>query len=194
MRLNTYLNEAVTMASFNKLLPDYSDILKIYKRTNGNYLYRSSDRSFIFASKIPRKLRRPKNTQPKIHTELDNLFYEEFGWKTRSEGLFVSTSRNTMFYGGNTYIIFPKNGFKYVYADGITDIYNNISNIYSGDDDILKRELKKLVGRYTDKGLKKLLSEGKGIEVTIKCDKYYSLLWSANHLELFNSWLKDLKI
>ncbi len=194
MRLNNYLNEDVTIDSFNKLLPDYSEILKIYKKTNSHFLYRSSDHWVIFNAKAPRKERNPKNTVPKVHEFLDHTFYEKFGWRARSEGLFVSTSKNTSFYGENMYVIFPKNGFKYVYANDIMDVYNNIVAARSEDWEEYKKNLRNLVSIFTDNGLQNRLKEAKGIEVVLHCDEYYSLLDKPTYTGLFIQWLEDLKI
>ncbi len=194
MRLNTYLNEDITASSFNKLLPEYSEILKIYKKTEA-FLYRASNRKFIFAAKTPRKMRKPKDTDVETHKKLDGLFYDKFGWKVRSEGLFTTmSSYHNQYYGSNQYIIFPKNGFKYVYNPDVRDLYTTIT-YFAGKGD---KELKKLINGYEDKDLMSYLKKNKGYdaEVTIKCDKYYSMLIDDKNINWtkLTDWLKDLKI
>ena len=114
MRLNNYLTEVVlSKESLKKLLPDYSEILDIYKKTNGEYLYRGTKHKFTFASKIPRKRRRPMDMPLAFHNYLDEMFQKHFGWKARSNGLFTSiTTEGLTYYGSNVYIVLPKNGFE----------------------------------------------------------------------------------
>jgi hypothetical protein len=196
----------ITTKTFEKLLPDYSEILKIYKKTSPTYLFRNSNKEGGFVSKVPRKNRKPKDTSEITHKVLDKLFYEKFGWRARSEGLFCIGGRSGTYYGNNRYIIFPKNGFKYVYSDNIDDLY-----AYMGDeieyasfdrDNISKPEdtetMRKIINKkYTDKNLLDFLIKGTNSyqEIMIKCDKYYMLnITDDKNIDLFNTFIKEVKL
>lgn len=183
MRFDNYLTEIVmSKESLNKLLPDYSEILNIYKKAEGRYLYRGTKHKFGFASKVPRKRRRPLDTPLLFHNYLDEMFLKYFGWKARSNGLFTTISSSySGYYGSNLYIVFPKNGFNYVYNQNIPDLYRHIMDAFFFYEkgtlpSDTKKDIEAIVKNYTDKGLLKLLkSYSDDIEVAIQCDKYYLL-------------------
>ena len=70
MKLNNYLNEAVTLDNIKK---DCSDYLKIWKILDNRNLYRGSwDYKNQLSISKPQKNREPKDTPIEIHNELDN--------------------------------------------------------------------------------------------------------------------------
>ena len=81
----------------------------------------------------PRKDRRPTDMQESMQEYLDDLFYEKFKWRPRSEGIFVTSSKNTAKnYSKSIGIFIPigKN-YKYVYNPQTADLYSELD-----DDDI----------------------------------------------------------
>ena len=140
-KLNSYLTEAKTKGaeegtriSFDdpetfvkKIKKECSQIIAIYKKHSGKVLYRGiksypSDYTYI----IPRTNRTPMDTPSEIQEQIDRGFYHVFGWKPRSEGVFcvadIGTARNYSS-GRRASVIFPKNGFKYVWSPEILDLY-----------------------------------------------------------------------
>lgn len=185
MRLRGFVNENkfVGLTELEeKLTSNYSEILNLYKKSNGGRLYRASDDNYTFVRKVPRQERGPRDTVLFLHKILDNLFNERFGWKPRSTGVFVSASRGYInSFGERNYIIFPSNGFKYILeTDETKNIWSYIYGCHveiTGDDtdiSILREIIKKY---YNDKGLEAYLEQGDNAEgeVVIKCNNYYSL-------------------
>ncbi len=84
---------------------------------------------------IPRKNRKPTDTNIQVHEMVDDLFYEKFGWKPRSEGVFTSPDINIADGYGKTYIFLPANGYKYVYSTKTLheDMYASIGSLYSDE-------------------------------------------------------------
>jgi len=89
-----------------------------------------------------RKNRRPKDTGIEYHNLFNNSFFKLFGWKPRSEGLFVSGEVWSTKSYGDTYIIFPMGDFKFIYSPNVIDLYVELQNITNYDDFIYKLKIK----------------------------------------------------
>lgn len=96
------------------------------------FLYRgltkkTSDRMI---RKKPRKLRHPKDTEPELQKLVDKLFQEKFGWKPRAQGVFATSDFYTAReYSGDwktVHIIFPFDGFEYIWSPKIDDLYSTV--------------------------------------------------------------------
>jgi hypothetical protein len=145
-----------------------------------------------------RKDRKPLDTPRGVHEYLDSLFNKYFGWKGRSEGLFVWSHKLTM--PRQTYLVFPIGKYRYVYSDDVPDLFAILAdNIFLYTDKELEKlthigsrgipkekwndavkdkerqeKLEKLVKTYKSKGLKELSSKSMSpIEVMIDCKEYY---------------------
>jgi hypothetical protein len=183
MKLLKFINEQskgdLLIETLNSIKKDYSEIFEIYRKTN-SFLYRGSDKYSKFGFKKPRTDRRPVTSSKQIHDLLDKLFYEKFKWKPRTEGLFVA---NTHYYasdfGQNVYLIFPKNGFKYI-AEPINkqNIYGRIANdqFYTDKElKIIEPYLRNIIKNYKDNNINEVLNYkyGTGVEIAIKCSEYF---------------------
>lgn len=115
-----------------KIEKQCGQIIKIYKKS-GCFLYRGlrlTDRVKKIGNNIyiivPRKDRWPKDTNEHLHEMMDNYFLRRFGWRARSRGVFCSGSMNVAKeYGNTTGIIFPADGFKYLWSRRIKDLYSD---------------------------------------------------------------------
>ena len=157
MRLKSYINENTNIAQ--KITRECSDILSL---PNPLTLYRGSKKEVNIANRfIPRTDRIPSDIKMEIHNEYDKLFYEKFGWKARSEGVFASGSKRISY--GKPYLFFPVNGYKFVWSPDIFDLYtskfNSITNIEKG------------FKAYTDGNLRKAVLSGN--EIIFKCKAYW---------------------
>lgn len=79
--------------------------------------------------KKPRKLRKPKDTSPEIQKVVDKIFMEKFGWKPRAQGVFATSDfYNAEMYsrGQLVHIIFPFDGFEYLWSPKIEDLYTDV--------------------------------------------------------------------
>jgi hypothetical protein len=69
--------------------------------------------------------------------QFDKKFYKKFGWKVRSEGVMVSSSKAmaesyAREAGGRAYEYYPTDGFKYVWSPYIEDFFVMVRVLYPG--------------------------------------------------------------
>jgi hypothetical protein len=194
------------------------EVVKILKRDcmqflkEGQVLYRGYKSGEDFFSKVPRKNRRPKDTPKKMHDALDNYFNKKFGWKARSEGLFVTPEYQQARDYGSAFLFFPVDGYKYIWSQGISDLFIDLKrdlyryaeeNIHGYDHfdhfdkvfrSLTKDEFNKFMKEF-EKGYlvtykdNKLQMNRKN-EVMVKCDKYYMLNY---HFYKTSNIVVDLK-
>lgn len=88
--------------------------------------------------RIPRKDRKPLNTDDIVHETMDSLFLKNFGWRARSQGVFCSPNIRTVKCYGIPYIIIPANGYKYIYSKNWAD-YGDMIDIIDDDFSDFKR-------------------------------------------------------
>lgn len=85
-----------------------------------------------------RKDRYPKDTSIEWHNALDDAFKSHFGWKARSEGLFVSHNKTADSYG-DVYIVFPVGKYRYLWSESYDDLYSYVSDYeFSPSDDTVR--------------------------------------------------------
>ena len=125
MRLHNYLTENGSI--WDDIAKDCSDIIKVYKKT-GNVLYRGINKSKEILRIVPRPDRIPTHTAKNFHDMFDKLFYKEFGWKARSEGIFVSRDSKEIEIYGDIFYFLPCNGYKFIWSKHIEDLYVYLTN------------------------------------------------------------------
>lgn len=94
-------------------------------------LYRGFGRRFDFEFIIPRKDRRPLDSPQWFHDGFDNASKKVFGWKSRSEGVFASSTYSTAsaYAGSGTVaMVFPKGKFKYIWSSKINDLFDELND------------------------------------------------------------------
>lgn len=102
--------------------------------------------------------RKPLNTDPKIHTEIDKIFTSEYNWPFRSKAMFASgneiVAAGYTTKQGSLTIVIPINGFKFLWSPIYEDLWALTMMIDSNDAEF-KDELVDQVnhGRYTTKYL-----------------------------------------
>jgi hypothetical protein len=194
-----YVLDTTTMLKIKK---ECSDIIKIYDKSN-RVLYRGVTSNVKINNHVvkltPRTDRKPKDTNMVIHKIFDDVLYKKFGWRPRSEGIFCTSNIFTSAsYGNVVGIVFPKNGFDYVWSHKVNDFYSDIIDTVEFKDimldilnknkttDIKKGEYTKEQLKYMNEIIKNTLDEYTndylenavmiGNEVMIKCDYYYLLV------------------
>lgn len=231
MRLQSYLNEGITpefedieqwlidndygneidnvIKSIRTIKKECGDIFNLYSNLEIPFFRglsyhhdNTSDMNKIY----PRTDRYPKTTNIEVHNILDEILYKKFGWKPRSEGVFCISNFKACVYYGRPYIIFPKNGFKFIVSKTTADSFDYISggdiaSIYRGEfggekftkpegEDLIKviKWIEENEIQYTDDN--QSLKNGliRGAECIFKCDYYYALDVSKGTLyhRLFN--------
>lgn len=176
MRLERYINDTeynnIIVKELNKNCSEYINIAK--KGTE--ILYRGTRRTILNYEKfVPRTDRKPTDTPRKTHKILDELFYKNFGWKPRSEGVFATSTWHVADSVGTAYWFFPVNGFKFIWSACISDLYIFLKNetdayfVNHGEAyDIIKNDV---IPAYTDENLFDAM-ESKN-EIMFKCKAYY---------------------
>ena len=191
-----------------------SDIFKLYQKNTNNILYRGVKRDiYHYSIEKRRKDRKPKDMPSELHRWFDNEFQKQFGWKARSEGVFVIANERTAQGYGRPYIFIPKGKYRFLYSKEIKDLWAEATgddNIYidpvevavlNDDSDTLDmfideygygsppsvhQVLDKIVNSYTNKNIQ-LGMEYKH-EIMFDCDEYFLFEKSV-----FEQILKDFK-
>jgi hypothetical protein len=195
--LQRYLNEIKEESILVKLKKDVKEeYLKYFKNTDKPPPYRTTYR-VISLSTIEkfnvRKDRLPVDTNIESHIMLDDLFKEKFGWKVRSEGVFVWSHFHVD--EPVNFLFFPIGNYKIVFNKDIDDLYDELSmnDLYNKLDrflrlpetdkrrkrflDDLKTKLKEdIVEDYKEvDSISKVNIGSLGIptELVFKCESYY---------------------
>jgi len=195
MRLTQYITESKEqdISKFIKnVKKDCKPWLSAIKNCTNKVIYRGYVGKFIDKKNV-RTDRKPKDMPPALHKELDSIFYEKFGWKPRSEGLFVSPH----IYVGATYgnsggVCFPTGKFKFVWNPDVHDLFAMIQRHHDGESTVGDYILE----GYRDKDICRALSTM--TEIMIKCKSYhiidYSYLTSFEKNTRDSEWTKGLLI
>lgn len=121
------------------------EIINVYKRagrvlfrgTNASSRMKAVDDTDKIFKVIPRKRRAPKDTPKDIQTMLDKLFFQRFGWKPRSHGVFAAGFDTARYYGGQAYAFFPVDGYECIWSPKVDDLFNDfVENGYGKEYDI----------------------------------------------------------
>lgn len=187
MRLEKFINEATV---------DDEKMVSTLRKECSQWLEEMGDRRVWrgfkggvtkTTKKFPRQDRRPLDMPMVVHNTLDDLLKKKFGWKPRSQGVFVANDPRFADNFGKSYLIWPCNGYKYIYNKDIGDLYqvlqeggdfllqnvdgaNVIPSENWNDEKIRNSVLKKLLSGYTDKGLVK---QWPGFEIMMHCPNGY---------------------
>ena len=135
--------------------------------------------------------RKPKDTDAKTHKKLDDMFLKKVGWRTRSEGLFVSGSSVVgTVYGDTSGMCFPTGDFKFIWSPNVHDLF---AFVRPNNETILDTDI---LDNYTDKNLCRAIQSFK--EITIKCKSYYviSTRYLIDNISNSNDgeWTKGLSV
>jgi len=185
MRLLNYIKEEAIDYEmiYNKIR---KDCLGFIKDTDKRPLFRgirTPDKEMIM-KKTPRTDRIPKDTPVKVSNMVDDALYKKFGWKPRSEGVFVSSSCHTAEHYGDPFYFLPIGPYKYIWSTKVADLYADInyefktktgkpiSNInIKGHEDMVEAYIKEYVDSCLDRNISNAITFSK--EIMFKCSSYY---------------------
>ena len=149
---------------------------------SGGVVYRGSHNKHKPLEKYAMRtgVRKPRNTDKKIHIHFNKLFKEKFGWKVR-DGIFTSGNYSQTVLYGDAYYFFPIGSFKFVYSTKHIDLFSHpISAIPPGADYSFKEYVEKkkatftrITNTYTDTDLSRGITLG--TEISFKCKSYYMI-------------------
>ena len=176
-----------------------SKIVGFYKNTS-TYLFRGSRQSRFkqdFIEKTMHDTRPPKDTPKHIHNYINRLYKAKFSWNVRDG---VSTTGDLMIAGmyGDSYVVVPTNGFKFVWNTEQHDMTANLVNSMhlvpspggeytTGDPEIIKTpEFRQWAFNYVDKSIATNLDRAikSNHEIMIWSKKYYMVEYNL-YQEMF---------
>jgi hypothetical protein len=136
---------------------------------------RISDKTF-FKKKV-RQDRKPMNMDDEEKEMIDNGFKWKFGWRPRTEGLFITTDTSEARGYGIIHWVFPIGNFNYLWSKEVGDMYADIPTVIGK----LRRTrgmskihwARRLPDLYTDTNICGATKTGN--EVMVKCSAYYAL-------------------
>lgn len=193
MRFEKYLVEgSQTPDDIIKML--HTDCAEWFNQIKGDQVcYRGAKPiTGVIEKRIPRKVRKPRDTPMVLHNSLDDEFKKKFGWKARSEGVFATSNMRQARGYGAPHAFFPIGKFKYIYSDQIEDLSDYFENeevlAWVGDDDgyefyeggvefgseRFNNILKRAINTYSDKRLSYALESD--VEIMFYCPKGYYLV------------------
>ena len=137
MKFSEFLLEVET-------LPDYNDIVETIARDCAPFmreigdkpLYRGLKVDGVIQTKKVRTDRRPLDTNRDTSEAFDLALAPYTGFKTRSEGVFATSTESNASIYGSTHFFFPKGDFQYAYSTYIADLsgtllgYGNNENLF----------------------------------------------------------------
>lgn len=127
----------------------------------------------------------PKNTWDEASEVVDTYFLDKFGWRPRSEGLFVTGSYSRADQYGIVYLIFPIGQFNFLWSPNVPDLYYQMpergdvppEQLVSYIDDRLD------AAKFQTDDLNSAIDHG--VEITVHCKNYYALSISRNRVSDF---------
>lgn len=128
MKFKSYINETELEDTDIPYLIDFikKNCKNYLKKSKGELMFRGMRMVSPVVIKKPRKNRRPKDMDPKIHKLLDKAFKNVFGWKARSEGTFATGESMWLDRYGPTYYIFPIKIFTFLWSPYIEDLLDEM--------------------------------------------------------------------
>ena len=210
MKFYQYINESKGGISFKEIIdnildkcqPFLKDVVKKKKGKGIPIMYSGRKDSRDWFIKPVRKDRKPKDMPLNIHQTLDDAFNKKFGFRARSNAIFVTGSEKLTRQYGNPYIIFPVGEYKYAYNPSFKDLFINIKghirnhpitihsdididnwdiNIDDWDYYVRDDDKKKVIGDwiaeymngYTNKNLHKAVNAN--VEIMLNCAQYIAV-------------------
>jgi hypothetical protein len=129
MRLTKYIIEESEYSLDDVLKYTNKNFLTIIKKND--FIYRGSKpKNKDIIKLVVRKNRQPRDIDFHVHMLMDDLFKQKFGWKARSEGVFVCSDPYEASVYGSVYLFFPIGSYKFIWSKKIRDLFRVlVSNI-----------------------------------------------------------------
>ncbi len=200
LRLTRYISESGQLYSIDdlsvediasQLQKECGQIIQEYSSVQGFLLrgIKNINRDKILAVKLGRGgvERQPRDTALHVHDWLNDEFESRFGWRVRN-GISTTSSWSTAsgYGGGNVYVFFPANGYKFCWSPAIQDLTlslpSDIRNTRNTDTLAINLEPGRpwaaimkndYFDTYQDVNLRKAISSGN--EVMFNASKYFLL-------------------
>lgn len=168
MRLIHYMNENNTLDEIRNILKTKCKkfLREFLPEFNGvYYMWSGRNISGYYDVRQVRKNRKPMSTPVKVQDRVDDMFEDEFGYRPRSNSIFVTGYRKEASTYGNVNMIFPLYDYKYLWNPKIKDFFISVNY-----DQMQENELRRLIKSYRDDNLKEALSSK--VEIMLTCKEY----------------------
>ena len=185
MRLQRFINEGERLPA--------EEVAKILKKECKPFLRETkSAKDFMWRGlqvglqvsdiekKVVRRGRLPSDTPMWLHKLLDELFEDNFGWKSRSNSAFATGFRQQSMKYGMPFLFFPIGKYNYVWSPDIEDLYEHL-NIRKFREELTPEQIteewleENIISEYIEKDLVKVVKKQLRNEVMFNCKKYYLL-------------------
>lgn len=197
MRLDNFVNESIKVEQYLPYIKKKCGMAIKVMLSSKKLMFRGLDTSTDMVRKKVRKNRKPKDSWEEYSEFLDKELKEKFGWKPRSEGLFISGDYMMASSYGHVYVIFPVGNFKYIWN---TEEKDNLKLIGSKWNEgpkpnagLVEPRIERAVmnNDFLDNNINAAMR--KGHEIMIKCDEYFGLRyhWVENNQELVKKEFGD---
>ena len=195
MRLDNFINEEINVVQYLPYIKKKCSMAIKTMISSKSFMLRGLDESKELVRKKVRQDRRPKDSWAEYSEFLDKELKEKFGWKPRSEGLFVTSKYMTASSYGNVYIIFPIGNFKYVWNKEVEDNLKLLGSRWADgpkpNAGLVEPRIEKAImnNDFIDNNINAALR--KGHEIMIKCDEYFgiSYYWLNDNEEIIKKEL-----
>ena len=189
MRLEQYLieDEAQRLEMIETIKKECKPWLRLIKPILGSekYFIRQSKRGNNFFVKVAtRSDRRPLDSSKKVHNAFNKALEKRFGWRPRSEGVFVWPVSENPSIG---YFFYPIGEFKYVWSPRVGDLFTTAVR------NAVEIDIEEFVPTYTNRDLLDVFNTFPGrmfkSEVMFKCSQYYLVNRRYKELLRYNGLL-----
>lgn len=128
MRLKQYITETeLESTEFEYIIRFIKENCQPFlKKSKGRFIYRGMKMVSPITIKEPRKDRLPRDMELKFYKLLNKAFNDLFGWKARSEGVFVSGSPYNVEDYGPIYYVFPIKAFEFIWSPNVFDLIDEV--------------------------------------------------------------------
>ena len=99
------------------------------KASAGETVYRGAKSKPYNYKGTVRTNRKPVDTKPEVQELFDNIIQAKYGFKPRSNGLFITGNLSDARRYGRVYKIYPINKFKFLWSPTIRDFYSETRSI-----------------------------------------------------------------
>jgi len=159
--------------------------------------------------------RRPTDTPLHLHRVADDWFFDNFGWRGRSAGLFCTGSKTQARGYGDVHAVFPVGDYEIIWSPRVKDLYREAESAFKVASQAVRstrnfEDEAELKNEVMDQSAELLIHtldhssyrDGELIgglramnEIMVNCDEYYAVkvgteFWRGE----FKSWLTEVDV
>jgi len=152
-------------------------IYNIFNHEKSLYRGVQHHEKYLIAKQVRLENRTPLDSSPELHQKLNDYFVSRFGEPFRDA---VFASGNEILAGeytnnkgdGGVYVVFPSNGYRFIWSDTIKDLWSYYKRFKTDDDDKDNALIDFIDDNnlYTSSNLKSAIASHH--EIMIRCDQY----------------------